>query len=236
MRFAAATILLLLAFPQVSRACFEDPQAKGVVRGVVLRENGEPVANFTAVLDMLGVSLSYLLPQMKTNERGEFRFEHLCPGRFSVVVENAEAGYPFVSSAWYRILYGGPIPEVRITKSRFDAELIVTLPPKPAQLQVNLVNSKTKEKISLIELAYTVGPTRSVKTSCDTAKSMSCTSPPYFLFPPDQNVYLHVTSRGFREWKDSSGRGKLIHAGYGELLTLNIELDPIEPKQSRRLQ
>jgi hypothetical protein len=235
MRIATATVLLLLAFSPATRACFEDPQAKGVVHGVVLQENGEPVANFTATLEMLGVSLSYLLPQMKTNERGEFRFEHLCPGRFAVVVENAAAGYPPTSAAWYRILYGAPIPEVRITKSKPDAHLIVTLPPKPAQLDVNLVNSKTKEKLSLIELSFTVNPSRTVETSCDTAKSGTCTGPPYFLFPPDQNVILHVTSTGFHEWKESVGRGKLVHVGYGELLTLNIELDPIQPKRSRRI-
>ncbi len=236
MRIATATVLLFLAFPLAARACFEDPQAKGVVHGVVLRENGEPVPNFTAVLEMLGVSLGYILPTMKTNERGEFRFEHLYPGRFAVVVENAAEGYPPSGAGWYRILYGGPIPEVRITKSKSDAELIVTLPPKPALLDVSLVNSKTKEKISLIELSYTVKPARTVETSCDTAKSMSCTGPPYFLFPPDQDVLLHVTSRGFREWKESIGRGKLIRVGYGELITLNIELDPIEPKRPRRIQ
>ena len=125
---------------------------------MVLRENGEPAANFTAALDPLGVSLSYILPQMKTNERGEFRFEHLCPGRFSVDVGNDEPGYSPVSAAWYRILYGRPIPEVNLTKTKSDAELILTLPPKPARLEVNLVNGKTKEKISLIELSFTVNP------------------------------------------------------------------------------
>ena len=230
MRIATATVLLLLVFPPVTRACFEDPQAKGVVHGVVVQENGDPVPNFTAVLEKLGVSLAYLLPQMKTNDRGEFRFEHLCPGRFAVVVENSAAGYPTTSAAWYRILYGRPIPEVRIMKSKSEAMLIVTLPPKPARLEVNLVNSKTKEKISLIELSFRVIPARTVETYCDSSKSISCTGPPYFLFPPDQNVFIHVTSNGFREWKESVGRGKLIHVGYGELLTLNIELDPIEPK------
>jgi hypothetical protein len=236
MRIATATVLLFLAFPLAARACFEDPQAKGVVHGVVLRENGEPVPNFTAVLEMLGVSLGYMLPTMKTNERGEFRFEHLCPGRFAVVVENAAEGYPPSGAGWYRILYGGPIPEVRITKSKSDAELIVTLPPKPAELQVNLFNSKTKEKIPLTELSFTVNPSRTVETYCDTTKSRSCDGPPYFLFPPDQNVILHVTSTGFHEWKESAGRGKLVRVGYGELLTLNIELDPVEPKRSHGVQ
>jgi hypothetical protein len=236
MRIATATVLLLLAFSPATRACFEDPQAKGVVHGVVLHENGEPAANFTAILDMPGASLSYLLPQVKTNDRGEFRFEHLCRGRFAVEVENVEAGYPLVPAAWYRILYGKPILEVRITKSKSDAELIVTLPAKPAQLQVNLLNSRTKEKVPLIELSFTVNPTRTVETYCDTAQSGSCEGPPYFLFPPDQNVFLHVTSKGFHEWKESVGKGKLIHVGYGELLTLNIELDPIDPKRSRRSQ
>ena len=236
MRIALAGVLLLLAFPATARPCFEDPHAKGVVHGVVLQQNGEPAGNFTAILDMPGISLSYVLPRRKTNDRGEFRFEHLCPGRFAVLVENDAAGYPFVSAGWYHILYGRLIPEVRITKSKFDAELVVTLPPKPAQMHVNLVNRKTKEKIAESEIELIVDGTESVKTYCDTAESMTCDSPPYFLVPPDRDVLLHVTSNGFHEWKESVGKGKLIHVGSGELLTLDIELDPIEPKRPRRIQ
>jgi len=228
MRIALTAVLLLVAFPPAGMACIENPRAKGVVHGVVLRENGEPAVNFTAVLDPLGVSLSYLLPQMKTNERGEFRFEHLCPGRFSVDVENDEEGYSPISSAWYRILYGRPIPEVRITKSKFDAQLLVTIPPKPGRLRVNLVNRNTKEKIADTEIELIVDRTRIAKTYCDTAKFMTYDSSPYFMVPPDQDVFLHVTSPGFREWKESAGRGKLIHVGYGDLLTLDVELDPIQ--------
>jgi hypothetical protein len=228
MRIALAGVLLLLAFPATARPCFQNPHAKGVVHGVVLQQNGEPAANFTAILDMPGVSLSYVLPQMKTNERGEYRFQHLCPGTFAVLAENDAAGYPFTSSGWYQILYGKPTPEVRITKFRSDAVLIVTLPPKPAKLRLNLVNHKTKEEIRYVNIEIFVDRTRDVKTFCDPALSVTCDSPTFFLLPPDQDVFLHVTSGGFQEWNESVGRGKLVHVGNGELLTLDVELEPIQ--------
>jgi hypothetical protein len=47
------------------------------------------------------------------------------------------------------------------------------------------------------------------------------------LVPPDQDVRLHITSKGFREWKESAGHGKLIHLQTGDVLTIDAELEPI---------
>ena len=42
----------------------------------------------------LGINLSALLPTAKTGLGGEYRFEQVCPGRYTVLPEDKEAGHP----------------------------------------------------------------------------------------------------------------------------------------------
>jgi hypothetical protein len=229
MRLLPAVALLLWAFPAFGQHCITDEHAEGVIHGTVFTRNGNPASGVNVELNPLGVILDYVLPETMTDQRGEYRFEHVCRGRFSVVVRDEKAGYPIADVYINRILYGGPIPEVKITKSKFDAHLLITLPPKAAQLQIRLFNSQTKAKIERVEAELIVDRKRSMKTYCDGIQLMKCDDAPFFLVPPDQDVFLHVTSNGFQEWKESAGRGKLIHVASGELLILDVELDPLQP-------
>lgn len=220
-----AIVPLLFAFPASGQHYPQEPQCRGVIHGVVLGQNGQPVSDLNVILYPLGVDLGVLLPQMKTDQRGEYRFEHVCSGRYSVFIEDEKAGYPYSSPYLNRFLYGGRIPEVKITDTSLDAQLPVNVPPKPAQLQVRLTNSKTKARILRADIDLRVSRKRRLTTYCD--ESISCDSKPFFLVPPDQDVLLHVTSNGFHEWKESAGRGKPIRVRSGEILTIDAALDPI---------
>src|SRR5271169_897853 len=102
----------LIASPTFGQRHFQGPECKGVVHGVVLGQNGEPVSGLDVTLDPLGVDLSFVLPHMKTDERGEYRFEQVCPGRYSIFWTDEEGGYPRSSSNLNQFLYGGRIPQV----------------------------------------------------------------------------------------------------------------------------
>lgn len=228
MKLFLATVLLSFALPASGQNYPQETQCKGVVHGVVLRQNGQPVGDLNVVLFPIGVDLAIVLPQMKTDQQGEYRFEHVCPGRYSVLVEDEKAGYPLSSPYLNWFLYGTRVPEVKITDVRSDAHLTVNVPPKPAQLQVRLTNSRTKAKIARVDVELKANRKRTMKTYCDESQYMSCDSEFFFLVPPGEDVFLHVTSNGFQEWKESAGRGKLIHVRPGEVLTINVELDPIQ--------
>jgi hypothetical protein len=58
------------------------------------------------------------------------------------------------------------------------------------------------------------------------AFSMSCFSTKIVLLPPDKNLFIHIISDRFREWKESVGKGKMLHLTSGSQLTLDVELDP----------
>jgi hypothetical protein len=226
MKLFLAIVPLLFAFPASGQRHIQGPECKGVVHGVVLGRNGERVSGLDVTLYPLGVSLGVMLPHMKTGQRGEYRFEQLCSGRYSVFVTDPDAGYPYSSPYLNQFLYGGRIPEVKITDKHLDAQLPVDLPPKPpAQLQVRIANSKTKAKLEEVEVQLKINRKRRVSYYCH--ESSPCDSKPFLLLPPDQDVFMRVTADGFHEWKDGTQRGKIIHAPSGELLTIDVELVPI---------
>ena len=226
MRLFLAIVPLLFALPASGQQHIQDPTCMGVIHGVVLGQDGEPVKGINVVLYPLGVGLGVVLPHAKTDQRGEYRFEQVCSGRFSVFVKDNEAGYPQSSPYMYQFLYGRLAPEVKITDTILEGPLAVDLPPKPAQLRLHLINSRTKEKIMSADIEARVSRKRSVKVHSEA--SILADAEPVFLLPPDQDVFLHITSKGLREWKESVGRGKLFRVPSGELLTIQVELDPIQ--------
>jgi hypothetical protein len=87
----------------------------------------------------LGVGLS--------GKEGTYHFDHVCPGRYALVVKDEKAGYPHASPAGNAFLYGVPIQEVTLTAKNPQAELPVYLPPKPGFMQVHVTNQETKAEI-----------------------------------------------------------------------------------------
>jgi hypothetical protein len=216
----------LFAFPTLGQHEIQGPECKGVIHGVVLGQDGKPASDLDVTLDPLGIGLSYLLPHMKTNQRGEYRFEQLCDGRYSVFVSDTDAGYHFSSSYINQFLYGSRIPEVKIDGAHLDEELAVNVPSKkPAQLQVRVTNGKTKTKIEEAEIHLVVNRNRWLSYNCH--KFSPCDGKPFLLLPPDQDVLVRVTANGFHEWKNGGTRGKIVHALPGELVIIDVALDPI---------
>lgn len=226
MKPTLAIVPLLFALPSLGQNYIQDSTCKGVIHGVVLGQDGQPVGGVNVVLYPLGVGLGVALPHSTTDQRGEYRFVQVCSGTFSVFVKDNQAGYPQSSPYLYQFLYGRRAPEVKITDTILDAPLAVNLPPKPVQLQLHLSNSRTKEKIVGADIEEKVSRKRRVKVHSE--GSILADTEPAFLLAPDKDVFLHITSKGFHEWKESVGRGKLIHAPPGKLLTIEVELDPIQ--------
>jgi hypothetical protein len=125
---------------------------------------------------------------------------------------------------WF--LYGGWSPQARITENHLEAQSNVLAPPKPGILVVHLTNSVTKAKIPGIEVELRVTRKRTVQPSCEDSASSTC-GDDSFLVPPGQDVKLHVTSKGFHEWEETLGRGKIIHLAAGQVMTIDVELVPL---------
>ena len=223
---AAALLFGLPATAQNYVGDHSQPNAdcKGEVHGVVIGQDHEPWSGANLILEPVG-DYDYVLPRTRTDQRGEYRFQKVCSGKWGVFVKDRDAGYPNSGRLMNGFLYGDSIPEVKITDKNLDAQLDVNVPPKPGMLVVHLTNSMTQTKISRLEVELKVSRKRRTWFSSENPESSTCGDDP-FLIPPNQDVLLHITSKGFHEWKESVGRGKLIHLSAGEMMTIDVELNP----------
>lgn len=193
----------------------------GSIYGVAIASDGQPAQRVGLTAMPLGVGLGARLPHTTTNDLGEYRFVDL-PwwGRYTVYADDEEAGYSNYSTG-----NDGQTqpPEVEITLARLEATLRVNLPNKAAFLRVHLANGRTGAPVSamrIIVMRDTNPPSL--------AFSMSCFSTKTVLLTPDKNLFIHITSDGFREWKESVGKGKMLHLASASKLTLDVELEPAD--------
>jgi hypothetical protein len=67
----------LLLSVTVSAQQNTEPHANGTIYGVAIDNNGQPAKRIGLVATPLGVPLATKLPDARTNDSGEYRFEHL---------------------------------------------------------------------------------------------------------------------------------------------------------------
>ena len=184
----------------------------------VVGQDGQPAKRVGLTACPVGVGLATRLPRTTTNDRGEYRFENL-PwwGKYFVYPEDDQAGYSIFSTAPAK----NEPSEVEITPAHREAEMKVYLPPKAGFLHINLTSRKTGAKISalMVELMLPDNPSSPIY-------SIGCESSHAILVAPEKPLLLHVTSPGFHEWNESTGKGKLIQLASGTSLTLDVQLDP----------
>jgi len=208
-------LLLTVATAQLR----QQPTLKGTIYGIVVGQDGEPAKGLGLTAEPLGVALAAVLPQAKTNDKGEYRFENLpWRGRYTVYANDEEAGYSDISTG----PAGNSHPaEVEITPEHPKAEFNISLPPKAGFIEIHLTNRRNGAAISGLRVAVT--PLEKPEPPLFT---MSCYSDHVILVPPDTNLLLHVKSDGFREWDESIGTGKPLNVPSGSRLTLDVQLDP----------
>lgn len=218
MRARFLTAFLLLAIVAVAQQQEQEP-ANGVIYGVAVGQDNLPAKGIRLTAMPLGVALAAPLPHTTTNDKGEYRFEHI-PwwGRYTVYADDLEAGYSIFSTG----PAGDSHPvEVELTRENREAELNLQLPPKAGRVAIHLTNRSTGAVIPAMRVAL-MHPDRPESELFST----SCLSSDVVLVPPNKDLLLHISSDGFREWDESVGEGRLIHVASGTRLSLTVQLDP----------
>lgn len=196
----------------------------GAIYGTVIAQDGLPANGLILNARPLWGTLAMALPWTKTNDRGEFRFERLPLGKYTVYAQDKEAGYSSFSTG-----EGGDHPrEVELTTEHSEAEFNFRLPPKAGFVLVHLTNQETGAAISGVEVTvmFADNPTKIVFSSGAPATQA-------ILVPSDENLLLHLTSWGFREWDKSVGDGRPIRIAPGNHLTLDVQLEPANQLRER---
>jgi hypothetical protein len=228
MRIFLALALCLLSLPtqgRIRQDAKPDTECKGAIHGIVTGHDGNPLSRVGVIVEPDG-GYGYVLPRTNTDEHGKYRFEKICTGRWRVFVKDEKAGYPRADRATNRFLYGHDSPTVQITDKQLEAEFNFSVPPKPGQLRVHVTSNGGETKFATLQIKLIMTRKRSMEVSCLQTLLSTCDDVSVVV-PPDQDVRLHVNSKGFYEWEDSKGRGKLIHLSGGQLMTINVELRPV---------
>ena len=196
-----------------------DPNCGGVVHGTAVDGDGRGVAAIRLLLDPLGVDLGYLLPTTRTNESGEYRFENVCAGRFTVLVDDERAGYP---PSYFMELVASS--EVKLTAEHLDAELLVHVPAKAAFLKVIAHNSRTNVTVPSLSLQVMLKTSKPKMYDWITIDHLS--SDP-LLIPANTDLLCRVRAAGYHEWQEGKKKGKQIRIASESLLNLDVELEPL---------
>lgn len=209
---ASMVLIATSAFAQIT-----DPTCSGVLRGVASNSKNEPVPGIRVMLWPLGVDLGYVLPRTTTTEAGEYSFERVCTGRFTVVVDDEAAGYP--PSIWSYLL--GNRAEVVLTPEHLNMELPVKVPPKAASLNFVVHDSRTKAAIRTLQVKL-----RTSKIEIYDWVTINHDSSGALLVPANTDLLCRVGADGYTEWHTDKA-GTPIRLGPEAHLTLTVELKPI---------
>jgi hypothetical protein len=157
---------------------------------------------------------------------GEYRFENVCPGRYTVLPADESMGYPDFSPNLFEFLYGRRVAEVKLTSKNALARLPIQLPPKPGRMHIHITDATTSAEI--LEFAIEVkvpGQHLSPELRIPFHPDIKDRE---IEVPPNRDFILHVTAGGFREWSESIGGGKVLRVPSGTEVTLNAQLQPLK--------
>lgn len=197
----------------------DTPQAKAVIFGKVIDQNGQPAKGITLVACPLGKVLATALPWVITDQDGKFRFERLLGwGKYTVYADDPAAGYSDESQdPDYR---ASPIA-VTLSAEHPQTQFNFRLPPRAGFLYFHLTNQKTGGAIDEVEVEVLLaGNPRKLVFSVGQGAGKPV------LVPPKRDLLIHVKSRGYEEWYVSAGTGKSIHPDPGERMDFDIALEP----------
>lgn len=221
-----ALILFLLAGLRAdAQSVIQRPECVGVISGAVFDRSGHRMAGTTVVAWPLAVLVEGILPSAATDETGEYRFEHVCPGRYTVVVEDAKAGYARTSPWMNEFLNGFHTAGVKLTAKHRHVELPVYAPPKPGLMEIHVSNRETKAEVVNFSVKLKVSHQPRREAAIDFTPTVKDRD---IEIPPDQDVIFYVTAEGFHEWPASAGHGKLMRVASGTQVALDVELAPLK--------
>jgi len=228
-RLGTRFLFVLLFLPPIrtfAQRSVQSPQCAGVIQGVVSDNRGQAVQGIKVVAWPLGVDLSVMLPNVRTDEAGKCQFKELCPNRYTVLPDDEKSGYPNISPRLFEFLYGCRVSEVRLAAKQVSAELPVQLPPKPGRIHVRVTDRTTNTEIQKFTIRMVVPRQRHMpKIEFLFSPEISDRD---ITVPSDKDFVLRINADGFHEWSDSVGGHKLVHVESGAQTMLDAQLEPLK--------
>lgn len=201
-------------------------QEGGAIKGRVLYADGRPVSD--AVVHAMKSDMSMgRLPSVCTDEQGEFLFEDLIPGTYTIYASKEEEGYPRTNSSFY---FGDAVntPEVSVYAQQTTSYVVVQFGLPAAKLMGRMVSALNNKPIPghsiQITLRLVDRPNEYFSTGPDTDGNFEILAPPV-------PFKIEASAPGFEKWRyrsgDSSNAADYLQLTPGASKNLNIILRPV---------
>lgn len=190
--------------------------AGGTICGTLYDENGQPSA-------ATGVAARYIGPHSgpyptgRTDASGHYCIKGVSFGQYVVYASDEEKGYPDQDTQSYAP--HSPDSRVSLSAANPNGRVDGHIPYKAGFLSIHLTESGSGKPLKgmAVDLVLRTDPEHRymhIRTSSDQI----------LLVPPNQDVYINVTSPGFETWPHDGSRGLLLNFLPGQKRGLTVSL------------
>jgi hypothetical protein len=213
-------LLLTLSFRIGAQSVIQRPECTGILHGVVYDLSAKHAVGAKVTAWPLGVDVEGFLPNATADEKGEYRFEHVCKGKYTVIPEDINNGYPSISPYGYEFLYAVQTKAARLNFFHRDAEIPVHLPPKPGLMLLKISNAQSHSDIQKFKVILRVpGQRLSPEASMSFDANVKNRE---VAVPSGRTVAVRVSADGLGEFS----RSVFVHPG-GQI-DLNADMEPLK--------
>ncbi len=196
-------------------------QDSGVIRGIVINENDEPIVHARVHAEEEKPFFGHRIIRMfETDKRGEFEIRSLPWGNYAVFVGKQEDGYPDTDVAFYSNL---SFPRCLIEPNLPVPYVTVKLGPKAGLLEINSVtNADTGDAVPNVSLTLRRAEKQNLFVT------MTAVGPPPHLIPSGADVTVEISAPGYKSWilLGNDGNPEKVRLRPGEIRELNVQIRP----------
>jgi hypothetical protein len=193
---------------------------QGSICGVFQDENGLPAADTWMTAIYIG-SHSGPFSGSKTDADGRYCITGLSLGEYAVSADDEKKGYPLLNIQFFT--QRSREPRVTLTTDVPNAHIDGRIPFKAGFLSLVLMDSEAGKPIASMSVNL------SVRSDPDHRwMHINTISDRILLIPPNEDVYVTVTSPGFSTWPDDGSKGALLNFLPGQRQTLRISLREVK--------
>ncbi len=191
----------------------------GSVRGVVLDERGDPVAEATVFVGTMAKG-----PTTQTNKEGKFTLEGVPPGTVGLHAYKKNAGYPYDLFAFFAAP-SAKLPYAEVLAGQTTAGVIIQLGERAAHISIDITDEAGNAVDASVELTRPdLGAYGTYRTGAKGRLDL--------MIPPVP-FRMRIEARGYCTWhyggsKWSTGSG-LITPRTGENLNIAAQLQKASP-------